>query len=201
MQSRKSYIKNSGDFTRKIKGTQSIPSNKILFTADVVGLYPSIPNDSGLNTLKNILGKRRNQNISTADLIKMTTFVLRNNYLESNGKEKQIISGTAIGTKCGPTYVCIYIDEFENEFSVYGVTNFWSRLGISITFSLYEHMEKKNLVKKVITNLTSTLHVLPGKIVFLFLSWISIYQSVSLPQIYTSSLQIDTNIYILSHPT
>ena len=29
---------------------------------------------------------------------------------------KQQISGTVIGTKCIPTYVCIYIDEFENEF-------------------------------------------------------------------------------------
>ena len=29
---------------------------------------------------------------------------------------KQQISGTAIGTKRIPTYVCIFIDEFENEF-------------------------------------------------------------------------------------
>ena len=35
----------------------------------------------------------------------------------------------------------------------------------------------------------------------LFLIWTSNYQGVSLPLIYISSLQIDTNIYILRHST
>ena len=46
----------------------------------------------------------------------MTEFVLRNNYFDFNDKVKQQISGTAIGTKCTPTYACIYMDEFENTF-------------------------------------------------------------------------------------
>ena len=46
----------------------------------------------------------------------MTEFVLRNNYFEFNDKVKWQISGTAMGTKCIPTYACIYMDEFENEF-------------------------------------------------------------------------------------
>ena len=75
-----------------------------------------IPHDSGLKALKNILDERKNQNISTADLIKLTESVLKNNYFEFNGKVKQQISGTAIGTKYAPTYTCIYMDEFENEF-------------------------------------------------------------------------------------
>ena len=41
---------------------------------------------------------------------------MRNNYFEFNDKVKQQISGTAIGKKCAPTYGCIYMDEFENEF-------------------------------------------------------------------------------------
>ena len=98
MQSSKSYIKDSDDFIRKIRDIQYIPSNAVL--ADVIELYSSIPHDSGLKALKNILDKRKNQNISTADLIKMTEFVLRNNYFEFNGKVKQQISGTAIRTKC-----------------------------------------------------------------------------------------------------
>ena len=82
----------------------------------MVGLYPSTPHDSGLKPLKNILHKRNNQNISIADLIKMTEFLLRNNYFEFNGKVKQQISGTAIGTKSAPTYAYRYMDDFENEF-------------------------------------------------------------------------------------
>ena len=49
----------------------------------------------------------------------------------------------------------------------------------------------------MINNLTSSLHILSVKIVSLFLIWMSNYQGVSLPEIYISSLQIDTNIYIL----
>ena len=64
MQSCKSYVKDSGDFIRKIKDIHYIPSNAVLVTADVVGLYPSILHDSGLKALQNILDKRKNQNIS-----------------------------------------------------------------------------------------------------------------------------------------
>ena len=137
MQSRKSYIKDSGDFIRKIKDIYYISSNVILITANVVGLYPSIPHDSGLKALKNNLDKRKNQNISTE-------FVLKNNYFEFNGKVKQQISGTAIATKCAPTYACTYMDEFENEFFNLRSDKplVWLRY-IDDVF-LYGHMEKKS---------------------------------------------------------
>ena len=50
----KSYVKDSGDFIRKVKNIQFIPSNYILVEADVVGLYLSIRDDSGLKALKSI---------------------------------------------------------------------------------------------------------------------------------------------------
>ena len=48
-------------------------------TADVVGLYPSIPHEAGLNALKEALDNRENKTINTEDLIKMASFVLKNN--------------------------------------------------------------------------------------------------------------------------
>ena len=36
---------------------------------------------------------------------------LKSNIYEFQGSIKQQISGTAIGTKCAPTYVCIFMDE------------------------------------------------------------------------------------------
>ena len=123
---------------------QNISSNAILVTTDVVGLYPSILHDSGLKALKNILDKRKNQDILTADLIKVTEFVLRNNYFEFNGKVKQQISVTAIGTKRAPTYACIYMDEFENEFLSLrsGKLLVWLRY-IDDIFFIWTHGEKK----------------------------------------------------------
>ena len=47
-----SYIKDSGDFINKTKNLSTIPHNVILVTADVVGLYPSIPHEAGLELLQ-----------------------------------------------------------------------------------------------------------------------------------------------------
>ena len=78
-------------------------------TADVVGLYPSIPHKAGLKALKNALDKRKQKHIPTEKLINMVEFVLKNNFFIFNGLDKQQVSGTTIGTKCAPTCACIYI--------------------------------------------------------------------------------------------
>ena len=90
-----------------IKKTQNglIPENAILFTADAVGLYPSIPHEAGLKALREILDKGQQYTIPTSELIRMADFVLKNNYFEFNGQIKQQISGTTIGTKFGSPYV------------------------------------------------------------------------------------------------
>ena len=64
-------------------------------TADVVGLYPSIPHEAGLRALK---------------------FLFKNNYFEFNGQIKHQISGTAIDTKSASTFACIFIDGIETKF-------------------------------------------------------------------------------------
>ena len=83
MQKSWSYIKDSGDFIRKIKNLTDIPEGAILVTADVVSLYPSIPHQSGLEALKKALDARENKFISTDDLVKMAEFVLKNKQLFS----------------------------------------------------------------------------------------------------------------------
>ena len=119
MQESWSYLKDSGDFINKIGQigqSGDIPENAILVTADVVGLYPSIPHNARSKALKNALDKRKQKHIPTEKLISMAEFVLKNNFFEFNGSFKQQVSGVAIGTKCAPTYVCIYMDEVEIQF-------------------------------------------------------------------------------------
>ena len=57
MQSSWSYIKDSRDFLKKIKQIRNLPEDSILVTADVVGLYPSIPLELGLKALEEALEK------------------------------------------------------------------------------------------------------------------------------------------------
>ena len=79
MQEAWSYIKDFGDFIKKLKNIDHIPQDAIMVTADVVGLYPSIPHDAGLEALRKALHNRENKKISTDDLTKMAEFVLKNN--------------------------------------------------------------------------------------------------------------------------
>ena len=109
------YIRCSGDFTEKVKRISNIPDDAILFTADIVGLYPSIPHEIGLKALKEALEKRESIQISTSDLVKMAKFLLQNNHFEFNGETKQQISGTAIGTKFAPRYACTFMNQVEYQ--------------------------------------------------------------------------------------
>ena len=111
-----SYIKDTGDFLEKLRALGEIPKGAILVTADIVGLYPSIPHDEGLRVLRNQYDKFIDKTVPTEDIIKMAEFVLKNNLFEFNSKFYKQISGTAIGTKFAPPYACIFMDYIETEF-------------------------------------------------------------------------------------
>ena len=110
------YIKDSGDFIKKTQNLGSIPKNAILVTADVVGLYPSIPHEAGLKALRKVFDRKEQHTILTSELIRIADFVLKNNYLEFNGQIKQQISGATIGTKFAPPYGCLFMDKIETAF-------------------------------------------------------------------------------------
>ena len=116
MQSSQLYMKDSDDFIKKIMNIGAFPKDSILVTGDVVGLYCSIPHKEGLKALEKALNNRTNKNVSTEDLVKMVKFVLKNNYFKFNGKVKQQIWETAIGTKFTPPYTCIFMDKGETSF-------------------------------------------------------------------------------------
>ena len=113
MKPRVSYIKDTNDFLSKLQHLGKIPENSLLDTADVVGLYPSIPHDEGLDVLSKQFNTFDNKSIPTEDLVKMIEFVLKNNYFEFNSTVKHQISGAAIGTNFAPPYACIFMDYIE----------------------------------------------------------------------------------------
>ena len=103
MQNGASYLKDSNGFKRKIKNI-NISNDPLLATSDIVGLYPSIPHESGLSTLREALDKRTRKEIRTENLIKMAEFLLKNNFFEFDTNVYQQISSTAIGTKFALPY-------------------------------------------------------------------------------------------------
>ena len=142
MQSGKSYIKDSGHILEKIKTLGCIPDNAILVTVNVVGLYPSIPDQAGLIALKEALDKNLSKKID--NLIKLAEFVLSNNFFKFNRDTFQQISGTAIGTKFAPPYACIYMDQVEQKFLATQINQplIWLRY-IDDIFFIWTHGEKE----------------------------------------------------------
>ena len=69
MQEGQSYIKDTGDFLNKIRNINALPENAILVTIDVVGLYPSIPHQTGLEALKEALDNRKTRKVPTGKLV------------------------------------------------------------------------------------------------------------------------------------
>ena len=86
VQQSRSYIKDSNNFIKKLKEIKEDPKDAVMVTADVIVLYPNIPHNIGLEALRRMLNDQINKKIGTEDLIKMTEFVLKNNYFEFNGK-------------------------------------------------------------------------------------------------------------------
>ena len=84
MKSGVSYIKDTHDFLFKLKDLGKIPENAFLVTADVVGLYPSIPHDEGLEVLRKQFNAFDNKSIPIEQLVKLAEFGLKNNYFEFN---------------------------------------------------------------------------------------------------------------------
>ena len=161
------YIKDSNSFINKTKNLKDVPNDTLLITANVVGLYPNIP-------LKGALDKRENKNIATNDLIKMTEFVLKNNYFEFNGQVKQQISGTAIGIKFTPAYACIFMNDVESKFLETQSLQplIWFRY-IDDVFFIWTHKEEKlQLILTDLNNYNPMLNLNMSLIKDTYYSWI-----------------------------
>ena len=92
-----------------------LPDGAILCTVDVVGLYPSIPHEECLEALKGVLEHREDKTISTDTLLELAHVVLKNNFFEFNGDFYQQLRGTAIGTKCTPSYAILFLAALEGK--------------------------------------------------------------------------------------
>ena len=65
----------------KLKYVGKVPFDAIVVTADVLGLYPTIPHEVSLKALYVKLEERARKKIPSSDLVNMAEFVLRYNSL------------------------------------------------------------------------------------------------------------------------
>ena len=65
---------------------ERFPDGAILVTIDLVGLYPNIPHDEGLEALRRTLNKRSKPAIPTDPTVDLAELVLKNNNFEFDGR-------------------------------------------------------------------------------------------------------------------
>ena len=82
----------------------------------MVGLYLSIPHAEDLEVLRKLCDKFPHKMVHTEDITKLEDLALKKHFFEFNSQFFEQISGTAIGTKCVPSYACIFMDYTESEF-------------------------------------------------------------------------------------
>ena len=73
------FIKDTSHFLWKIKSLGQLPEGAILYTIDVVGLYPNIPHEEGLASLRRFLNARMEKKETTETLVELAEIFLKNN--------------------------------------------------------------------------------------------------------------------------
>ena len=76
----KSYIKDTNQFSSKLKSLWKLPQGAILCIIDVVGFYPNLTQSEGLTSLQ---GSRDNKQIASYTLIELAEIVLTTTLLNS----------------------------------------------------------------------------------------------------------------------
>ena len=108
-------LEDTRDFLYRIEQLQNIIEATLPVSLDVVGLYPHIPHDEGLQVMKKYLDKREDESVTSVNLYKLVEIVLKHKYFEFGQDVYQQILGTTIGTKFAPPYANIFMTGLEEE--------------------------------------------------------------------------------------
>ena len=94
---------------------RDIPNDALFVTADVVGLYASIPHEAGLQALKEVLERRKDKKIWTNDLVKMAAFVLKNNDFEFDAHPDHTKRSIVFSQALRVSRICSNKTDFERH--------------------------------------------------------------------------------------
>ena len=118
-----SYIQDTTDFLNKLgKLPKTLPKDVHLVTMDVKSLYTNIPNNEGIDAIKDYITKSDISNMKPV-LIAFLRLVLTLNNFSFNGANYLQISGVSMGTKCAPAYANLFMGSFEDKYILPNIKN------------------------------------------------------------------------------
>ena len=112
----KYYLTDTTHFLTTLEDFHDLPTDTWLVMADVVSLYTTIPNASGIHapneTLQDLKPKPKVKP-SNDSIIQLLEFVLTKNNFKFNGQHYLKVGGTSMGTNAAPSYANTYMSKFE----------------------------------------------------------------------------------------
>ena len=115
VKSLKSYVKDTTDFINKISNLGELPEESYLVTTDVKALYTNIPNDEGLQALKEALDQKQNQSVASKVIVTLVSLILTLNNFVFNDKSYLQVKGCAMGTISAPPCANVFMGKFEES--------------------------------------------------------------------------------------
>jgi hypothetical protein len=123
----------------------TVPTNSVFLCADITALYPNIPIDIGISTVKEVL---TDLNFFTPTklnfLMKLLEWVLRNNYCTFDNTTYLQLKGTAMGTPVAVTYSNIFLYGLEKRILPTIPHRFFTRY-IDDVFAIFPDSETAHL--------------------------------------------------------
>ena len=110
-------LEDTRDFLCGINEIDNIPDDAIVVSFDVVGLYPNIAHEEGIETIRDYLEPRTDNTVSSNSLSDLGSIILKNNYFENGELKYHQKRGTAFGTKFTPPYSNLFMAGFKKKIS------------------------------------------------------------------------------------
>ena len=106
------HLQDTPDFLRAIEEINQrgpLPNNAILVSIAESALYTNIPQDEGIEAVREALQERDDLKIPSEFLVRMLELVLKYNIFEFNKELFLQMIGTAMGTRAAPSYANIFM--------------------------------------------------------------------------------------------
>ena len=113
-----SFVKNSTDFAKHIRGIQ-LEEEDIMISFDVVSLFTKVPVAGAIDAISALLDKGNSFEDVTAiparDICSLTELCLRSTYFQFQDRFFEQVDGVAMGSLLSPVVANLYMEAFETK--------------------------------------------------------------------------------------
>ena len=140
-----SYIKDTSHFLRKLNNVKDSNPDNILVTLDVKSLYTNIPNEEGIEAVREAITRSTDTKISSKVITTFLWLILTlSNFVFNvvNYLQKQ---GVTMGSICSPSYANLFMGYFESKYLyplIRGKCKFYTRY-IDDIFMIWKGTEEE----------------------------------------------------------